>query len=93
MALSLKRHYENGAPAGWQEKFISSYATAHPWEDWAETWAHYLHMTDALETAAAVGVSIRPQRENEPSLQNHRSRANLIRNENRKLVLCHIPAQ
>jgi hypothetical protein len=68
-AESIRRHYENDAPVGWQEKFISSYATAHPWEDWAETWAHYLHMADALETAAAVGVSLRPQRENEPSLQ------------------------
>jgi hypothetical protein len=48
--------------------FISTYATAHPWEDWAETWAHYLHMADALETAAAVGVSLKPPRENEPSL-------------------------
>lgn len=68
-AEALKRHYNNSAPAGWQANFISSYATAHPWEDWAETWAHYLHMTDALETAAAVGVSLRPERENEPSLK------------------------
>jgi hypothetical protein len=68
-AESLKRYYENGPPGGWQESFISSYATAHPWEDWAETWAHYLHMADALETAAAVGVSLRPQGQNEPSLQ------------------------
>ncbi len=29
------------------------YASAHAWEDWAETWAHYLHMVDTLETAAA----------------------------------------
>ena len=32
----------------------------HPWEDWAETWAHYLHMVDTLETARAFGLSIRP---------------------------------
>ena len=37
-AAALKQHYEDGAPADWQENFISSYATAHPWEDWAETW-------------------------------------------------------
>lgn len=67
-AEALKRHYESGAPSGWQANFISTYATAHPWEDWAETWAHYLHMADALETAAAVGVSLKPPRENEPSL-------------------------
>jgi hypothetical protein len=64
-AEALKRHYENGAPLGWQANFISS----HPWEDWAETWSHYLPMTDALETATAVGVSLMPQRANEPSLK------------------------
>lgn len=37
---------------------ISYYASAHPWEDWAETWAHYLHITDALDTAAAWGITI-----------------------------------
>jgi hypothetical protein len=68
-AEALKRHYQNGAPNGWQANFISTYATSHPWEDWAETWAHYLHMADALETATAVGVSLKPQRENEPSLE------------------------
>jgi hypothetical protein len=40
----------------------------HPWEDWAETWAHYLHITDTLETAAACGVSIRPRRRDEPAM-------------------------
>ena len=38
--------------ADWQDRFVSAYASVHPWEDWAETWAHYLHMTDTLETAA-----------------------------------------
>ncbi|MBA4788272.1 MAG: putative zinc-binding peptidase [Rhizobiales bacterium] len=57
---ALKRHYENGPPAGWQSAFISSYATAHPWEDFAETWAHYFHMADALETAASFGIAVRP---------------------------------
>lgn len=51
-AESLKRHYETGAPKGWRDTHVSRYATAHPWEDWAETWAHYLHMVDALDTAA-----------------------------------------
>lgn len=41
-----------GAPADWQARYVSAYATSHPWEDWAETWAHYLHMVDLLETAA-----------------------------------------
>ena len=54
--------------ADWNEHFVSGYAGAHPWEDWAETWAHYLHMTDTLETAAASGLSIRPSRADEPLL-------------------------
>ena len=49
-----KRHYAGGAPAGWWERHVSAYASMHPWEDWAETWAHYLHMLDTLETARAT---------------------------------------
>ena len=44
------------------ERFVSAYASMHPWEDWAETWAHYLHMIDTLETARAYGLSLRPGR-------------------------------
>lgn len=58
---ALKRHYANGAPADWQANFVSTYATAHPWEDFAETWAHYLHIVDTLETARAFGLKIRPR--------------------------------
>ena len=65
---SLKAHYENGAPADWEKSFISTYATSHPWEDWAETWAHYLHMVDTLETAHACGLSLRPRKADEPAL-------------------------
>jgi hypothetical protein len=57
---ALQRHYANGAPANWQEGFVSSYATSHPWEDFAETWAHYLHIVDTLEMAAAFGLDIHP---------------------------------
>ena len=57
---ALKIHYKEGAPPDWHEHFISSYASTHPWEDWAETWAHYLHILDTLETASAFGLSIRP---------------------------------
>jgi hypothetical protein len=57
---ALKRHYAEGPPADWQESFISAYATAHPWEDFAETWAHYLHIVDTLETASAFGLRIHP---------------------------------
>ncbi|TXK61014.1 zinc-binding metallopeptidase family protein [Alkalisalibacterium limincola] len=57
---ALERHYKHGAPADWQERFISSYATMHPWEDWAETWAHYLHIIDTLETAWQFGLRSQP---------------------------------
>lgn len=58
---ALRRHYEAGPLPGWQINFISAYSVAHPWEDFAETWAHYIHMVDALETARAFGISIRPR--------------------------------
>lgn len=63
---SLEKHYQFGPAPDWQANFVSAYSTVHPWEDWAETWAHYLHMTDALETAVACGLSLRPMRKNEP---------------------------
>jgi hypothetical protein len=55
-----QRHYEQGPPDQWWDRFVSAYATMHPWEDWAETWAHYLHMVDGLQTARAYGMSLRP---------------------------------
>ncbi|WP_206360767.1 putative zinc-binding metallopeptidase, partial [Pseudomonas viridiflava] len=65
---SLKKHYENGAPADWEQHFISTYASSHPWEDWAETWAHYLHMIDTLGTAHACGLSLKPRKKVEPEM-------------------------
>lgn len=65
---ALERHYQRPAPEEWQARFVSSYASMHAWEDWAETWAHYLHMTDTLETAVACGMSLRPRRKDEPAL-------------------------
>lgn len=55
---ALQRHYATGAPEGWRASFISEYATMHPWEDFAETFAHYLHITGTLQTAAAIGVRL-----------------------------------
>jgi hypothetical protein len=54
------RHYEAGAPADWQDRHVSAYASMHPWEDWAESFAHYLHMVDTLETARAYGLALKP---------------------------------
>ncbi len=64
---ALRAYYQNGACTDWQERFVSAYATSHPWEDWAETWAQYLHMVDTLETAAACGLSLTPRRRDEPT--------------------------
>jgi hypothetical protein len=54
---ALKLYYANGAPTNWRENFISAYATSHPWEDWAETWAHFMHIQDALEVANDFGLA------------------------------------
>ena len=58
---ALHNYYANGAPADWSVHFISPYASAHPWEDFAETWAHYFHMTDTLETAHVAGLAVSPK--------------------------------
>lgn len=55
---ALDRHYEHGAPSGWEQEHISEYATMHPAEDWAETFAHYLHVRGVLQTAAAYRVHV-----------------------------------
>ncbi len=55
---AMDRHYAAGPPDDWAERFVSAYATMHPWEDWAETFAHYLHIRDTLQTAAAYGVTV-----------------------------------
>ena len=54
---ALKYHYEHGAPQNWRDTFISEYATMHPYEDWAETWAHYMHIIDTLETAQNFSIT------------------------------------
>ena len=58
---ALDRHYGNGAPADWPQQFVSAYASSHPWEDWAESWAHYLHIVDTLETAQEFGLRPNPR--------------------------------
>jgi len=53
---AMQTHYEVGAPPDWVQRHVSAYASMHPWEDWAETWAHYLHMIDAVDTAWTYGI-------------------------------------
>jgi hypothetical protein len=64
----LERYYAAGAPTDWSDRFVSAYAGAHPWEDWAETWAHYLHIVDTLETANAFGLRVHPNAGRDPAL-------------------------
>jgi len=65
---ALEKHYAS-PDVDWPERFISAYASSHPWEDWAETWAHYLHMVDGLETAAAWGTHLDHALPGGPGLQ------------------------
>jgi hypothetical protein len=55
---ALQNHYQQGPPANWPEHFVTAYASVHPWKDWAETWAHYLHLVDTLETASSFRLAI-----------------------------------
>lgn len=67
-AAALQTHYEQGPASDWQERCISSYASAHPWEDFAESWAHYLHILDTLETAYAFRLRIAPEAGRDPEI-------------------------
>jgi hypothetical protein len=58
-SAALDKHYKKGAPAGWEQNFITAYAASHPWEDWAETWAHYLQIEDGLETCEGMGIDVK----------------------------------
>jgi hypothetical protein len=66
-AAALQAYYASDPPLDWQQNFVSAYASSHPWEDFAETWAHYLHIVDALEMAQSFGVKVqaRPWRPTE----------------------------
>ncbi|WP_434939999.1 zinc-binding metallopeptidase family protein [Shewanella sp. HL-SH8] len=57
-ANAMSQYYQDGPANNWQNVWISAYASMHPWEDWAETWAHYLHMVDTLETANDFQFSV-----------------------------------
>lgn len=59
--FALQQYYSNNTSRIWKKQFISKYASAHPWEDWAESWAHYMHIVDTLETADSFGLNVRPK--------------------------------
>jgi hypothetical protein len=56
-AAAMQHYYDNGAAADWSAQYVSAYASSHPHEDWAESFAHYLHIIDTLETAEAAGLT------------------------------------
>jgi hypothetical protein len=56
---ALANYHINGPAADWQNQFITAYASSHPWEDWAETWALYLHVVDGVDTANAEAHRLR----------------------------------
>lgn len=58
-AAALQTHYDKGSPAGWEQNYITAYAASHPWEDWAETWSHYLQILDGLETCETLGIQVK----------------------------------
>jgi len=59
-AAALLNHYAGGVARSWTDDFVSAYATSHPWEDFAETFAHYLHMVDTLATIGGFGARLDP---------------------------------
>jgi len=59
--FALQQYYSNNTSKIWKKQYISKYASAHPWEDWAETWAHYMHIVDTLETADSFGLNVQPK--------------------------------
>ena len=58
---ALQQHYATGAQPDWPDHFVTSYASSHPWEDFAETWAHYLHIVDTMEMARAFNLHVEPR--------------------------------
>lgn len=57
-SASLQKNYAQGPPTQWWRRYVSAYASTHPWEDWAECWAHYLHMRDTIDTALSFGMVV-----------------------------------
>ena len=55
-AGAIARHHQAAPTTGWEDDHVSAYASVHPWEDWAETFAHYVHIRDTIQTAGAFGI-------------------------------------
>ncbi len=70
-AAALTAHYARTDDGSWSHDHVSFYATSHPWEDFAETFAHYLHIADMLATARGFDLSFAT----EPDEQAHAAMA------------------
>jgi hypothetical protein len=55
-AAALDAYYARPEDESWPDEYVSPYATAHPWEDFAESWAQVMHLHDVVTTGAAWGV-------------------------------------
>ncbi|WP_071797159.1 zinc-binding metallopeptidase family protein [Natronohydrobacter thiooxidans] len=55
---ALARHYADGPPPDWQSAHVTAYAAAHPHEDWAESAAHAMHLTDLTDSFCAAGLGL-----------------------------------
>jgi hypothetical protein len=80
---ALERHYQEGPPPNWQTNFISAYASMHPWEDFAETFAKYLAIVSVLDTArhSNLGEGVDPTKAGMMEMQKSYQRLGLILNE------------
>lgn len=58
---ALESHYSRSDAGTWRDTHASYYATAHPWEDFAESWAQLMHVHDVVETGAEWGVVAAPE--------------------------------
>lgn len=54
---ALQKHYNQGPPKDWELFYLTSYASSHPHEDWAETAAHLLHLTDITDSFVATELT------------------------------------
>ena len=66
---ALQNHYEHGPPPDWRQRFLTSYASTHPHEDWAETAAHVLHLTDITDSFVAAGLSLPSPAKSQPGIR------------------------
>lgn len=55
-AQALKRYYDDGPPPDWRARHVTAYSAAHPHEDWAECFAHLLHLADIADSFVAAGL-------------------------------------